>query len=183
MLSAIAPWTLYPKGALPTLSTIDNQVFTFGADSNGYPISPMGKTGIYTQLSSVPDWPWREGVDYLNEGTQIRIPNNGTYAGTLYWRGITPPPDISASSQPVLYPEAARELIVIDAVRQFAMEFDRNPNLAVNMTLEWDGDKLRVGAWPSWALVWKTAFKAGGALGSYTGLDAAVAGQSSFNNS
>lgn len=185
MLAGIAPNTLYPKvgyGNYPTLSTTDNQVFTFGTDPNGYPIAPMGKTGIYPSLSAIPDSPWREGYDYLNEGTQIRIPNNTSYAGTLYWRGITPPPDITASTQPVLFPEAARELIVIDAVRQFASEYDRNAGLVELMQTEWFGNPALnlVGAWQAWTLVWKTQFRNGGALGAWTGLNLAVVGQPSF---
>jgi hypothetical protein len=168
LLAAIAPNTLYPTGAFPTLSTVDNKVFTFGSDANGYPIAPMGKTGIYPSLTAIPDAPWREGYDYMNEGTQIRIPNNNTYAGTLYWRGIVPPGDITDVLQPVLFPEAARELIVLDAVRQFAMEYDRNPGLAQNMAGEWSV------AWPTWCLVWRTQFRNGGALGSWTGLGLAM---------
>lgn len=155
---------------MPTLSTTDNQVFTFGTDANGYPIAPIGKTGIYPTLSAIPDWPWREGYDYLNEGTQIRIPNNRSYTGTLYWRGITNPPDIDATHQPSLNPEASRELIVIDAVRQFALEFTRNLNLAAAMLAEWQD------AWPTWCLAWKTQFRHGGALGGISGRDLALTG-------
>lgn len=180
MLSAVAPQSLYPKvayGSMPTLTTTDRQVFTFGNDSNGYPIAPMGKTGIYPSLSAIPDAPWREGIDYLNEGTQIRIPNNRSYGGTLYWRGITPPPNIDATHQPSLFPEASRELIVMDAVRQFASEYARNPDVVTMMANEWDGDGIRPGAWATWCLVWKTQFRQGGALGAYTGRDLALSSQ------
>lgn len=165
MISAIAPYSLYPKvayGSFPTLSTTDNQVYTFGADSNGYAITPMGKTGIYPSLNSIPDHPWAEGFDYLNEGNQIRIPNNGTHSGTLYWRGIQQPADMDATHQPSIFPEAARELIVIDAVRQFAEEGARFPDLAALMLGEWNS------AWPTWCMVWKTSFRQGGVLGSFT---------------
>lgn len=168
LLAAIAPHTLYPTGAFPALTTVDNQIFTFGPDANGYPIAPMGKAGIYPSLTAIPDAPWIEGYDYLNEGTQIRIPNNNTYFGTLYWRGIVSPGDITDVLQPVLFPEAARELIVIDAVRQFAMEYDRNPGLAQNMASEW------AVAWPTWCMVWRTQFRSGGALGTWTGLQLAM---------
>lgn len=176
LLSGIAPHVLYPTGAIPTMSTVDNQVFTFGTDANGFPIAPMGKTGIYPSLTAIPDYPWQQGYDYLNEGTQIRIPNNGTYAGTLYWRGIVPPGDLTADLQPVLFPEASRELIVLDAVRQFAMEYDRNAALATNMAAEWSA------AWPTWCLVWRTQFRGGGALGTYTGLQLAMLGRGSYGN-
>jgi hypothetical protein len=165
MIASVAPYSLYPKvayGSFPTLSTTDNQVFTFGTDSNGYAITPIGKTGIYPTLNSIPDFPWRENDDYLNEGSQIRIPDNRTYSGTLYWRGVTQPADIDATHQPSIIPEGARELIVIDAVRQFSEEGARNSNLAALMLGEWNT------AWPTWCLAWKTSFRQGGALGNYT---------------
>ena len=161
MLSAVAPASLYPKvayGSLPQFTTSDNQVFTLPVDANGYPTFAMGHGGVYSSLNDIPDSPWMEGVDYLNEGTQLRIPNNGTYSGALYWYGVVSPAELSASVQPVLYPEASRELIVIDAVRQFAQEGVRNPPLIDEMTNEWDR------AWPQWCLVWKTQFRKGGAL-------------------
>lgn len=176
-IAAIAPQALYPKvgyAAMPTLSTTDNQVFTFGLDANGNPITPLGKTGIYPNLGCIPGSPWREGFDYLNEGTQIRIPNDGTYAGTLYWRGITPPPSISATSQPVLQPVNARRLIVVKAVMRFASEYARNDALAARMSAEFDE------TFPRWCLTLKTQFAQGGALGNWTGLAIASFSQPSF---
>ena len=112
-----------------------------------------------------------EGRDYVSEGTQIRIPNNGTYGGTLYWYGIATPADITASVQPALLPVASRELIVIEAVRQFAQEFLRNAALADEMAIEWQR------AWPIHCLAWKTQFRSGGALTALTGRSLAVASQ------
>lgn len=173
-MSAVCPRALYPKvaySALPTLTTTDNQTFTFGTDSNGYAIFPSGKGGIYPSLTSIPDRPWVEGRDYVSEGTQIRIPNNGTYTGTLYWYGVTNPADIDVTHQPSLFPEASRELIVIEAVRQFARDGVRNVALVDEMQDEWDR------AWPTWCLVWKTQFRTGGALG-FTGFQLALGAQS-----
>lgn len=173
MLSAVAPSSLYPKvayGSIPTLTTTDQQRFTFGTDANAYAVFPMGKGGIYASLNDIPDCPWVEGRDYISEGTQIRIPNNGTYGGTLYWYGITAPADITASVQPALFPEASRELIVIEAVRRFSQEYGRNFPLADEMANEWER------AWPSWCTVFKTQFRSGGAL-RVTGLQLAIAGQ------
>lgn len=174
---AVAPQSLYPKVSyanMPKLITTDHQVFTFGTDANGYPISPMGKTWIGPSLSGLLDTPWVQGYDYLNEGTQIRIPDNRSFGGTLYWYGIPNPPDITASTQPSIFPEAARELIVIDAVRQFSTEYVRNPDLASAMSAEW-GD-----AWPTWCLTWKTAFRTGGAIGGITGRDLALGSQYNY---
>lgn len=94
--------------------------FGFGLDSNGDNIVPMGRVGIYPSLTSIPDYPWQEGVDFLNEGTQLRIPNNRTYAGTLYYYGTIPPAPISANSAPTLRPAADRVLIVYGAAGLYA---------------------------------------------------------------
>lgn len=174
MLSAVAPYSLYPSvgyDSLPTLTTTDNQVFSFGTDDNGYAIFPMGKGGIYPNLDAIPNCPWRPGIDYMLEGTTIRIPNNNTWSGTLYWYGVMNPPDITAESQPVLFPEASRELIVIDAVRQFAREGVRNGALVDEFQDEWNR------AWPQWCLVWRSQFRSGGALRYVTGMSLAISSQ------
>lgn len=172
-LSAVAPWTLYQKvayGSMPTLTTTDSQVFTFGNDVNGNPLFPQGKAMIYPSLNAIPDSPWREGWDYLNEGTQIRIPNNGTYAGTLYWRGIAPVLDITATNQPALLPVASRILIVYKAVWTYALAGNRKQDLAQQM------QALYEKRWPHWCVLWRTAFANGGALETLTGRDLAVLG-------
>lgn len=175
-IASVAPNSLYPKVAtvsMPTLTTTDNQIFTFGTDTAGYPNFPMGHGGIYPSLEAIPDAPWTEGRDYMREGNQIRIPSNGTYAGTLYWYGIAQPTDISASVEPAVIPEAARELIVIEAVRSFSQEWLRNAALADEMNNEWDRQ------WPIWCLVYKTQFKNGGALSVLTGFQVAALGGTS----
>ena len=147
------PRCLYPTGAIPTLATADQSVFTFGTG-----ITPMGKTGIFPSLSAIPSNPWQPGVDYLDEGTQIRIPDNGTYAGTLYWYGITMPADISASQAPGLFPISSRKLIVYRAVADFAAEAGRNMELANTYEAKYADQFARS------MLVWRTAFRGGGAL-------------------
>lgn len=175
MIAGIAPNSLYPKvayGSIPTLTTTDNQVFTFGLDSNDYAVFPMGNAKIFTSLNQIPNTPWVEGVNYMNEGTQIRIPNNLTYTGTLYWYGMQQPSDIDATHHPSLLPEASRELIVLEAAKQFAEEGGRNPNLADRMQALFDR------MWPRWCLVWKRQFSDGGALALYSGGNLASAGYS-----
>lgn len=172
MMAAVAPNSLYPHaayGSLPTLTTTDNQVYTFGSDANLYAKFPMGHGGIYTSLNDIPNFPLVPGRDYMVEGTQIRATNNGTLPATLYWYGIGNPADINATDQPALFPEASRELIVIEAVRQFSQEFLRNAALTDEMATEWDR------AWPTWCLVWKTQFRNGGALNCLSGMDLAIA--------
>jgi hypothetical protein len=173
---------LYPSvayGSVPTLSTSDQQLFTFGADANGYAIAPMGKVGIYTDLGSIPTCPWREGQDFIRAGaTAIRIPNNNTYTGTLYWVGITPPADIDASHQPTLFPEASRVLIAIRAAYDFGTEGNRNPDLSAQMAVRY-GEPLsgNKGQFAHWLTTWRTQYRSGGVLGGYTGLDLALGQQ------
>ena len=155
------PECLYPTaayGSYPTCTTTDNQIFTFGTDSNGYAVVPLGKTRIFPSLGSIPDSPWIPGRDYLDEGSQIRIPNNRSYAGTLYWRGITQPVDIDATHQPALKPEASRMLIVYRAVSDFLREGKRD----VEGSAQYDGQYNNEFA--RWMLTWRTQFKGGGVL-------------------
>lgn len=138
----------------------------------------MGKTGIYPSLSSVPDCPWREGYDYMNEGSQIRLPSDRTYSGTLYWRGITQPADLDATHNPALLPEASRVMISHIAAMNYGRAAAKNPALVDEMKdylgEPWGNSK---GAFARWALTWRTAFRNGGALGSVTGRMLALTNQ------
>lgn len=179
-IAAICPHVLYPTvayGSIPTLTTTDDQVYTFGTDSNSYAKFPMGKGGIFQSLNDIPTFPLREGVDYMNEGTQIRSLNNTTLPATLYWYGISQPADIDATHQPALMPEAARELIAIRAAYNFGTEGNRNAPLSQTMAARY-GYPLaeNPGRFAFWCLTWKTQFRQGGALASYTGMQLAMAG-------
>jgi len=187
-VAAVAPWTMYQTaayGAFTPLYTGDNQVFTFGSDTQGNPIVPIGRTQIYRALEDIPDNPMRPGVDYLEEGTQIRIPHNRTYTGDLFWRGVVAPPAINASTQPALQPIASRELIARLAVKNFAESGDRFPEVADRMALwlgyPWVANPNAVGGFLRWVLTWKTAFKAGGALAQLTGVQLAEVNQGYAN--
>ena len=159
-IAARQPEILFPIGALPMTTTDGGQTFTFGIDPNtGGDLFPMGKVMIYPSLQAVPDFPWVPGYDYMENGTRIEIPNNGTYAGTLYWRGIGPWPDISATVPPTLQPPAAREMITFLAVKNFAQAGNINPDLAAQMTDLWQR------AFQRWMLVYRTQFTTGGGMG------------------
>ena len=67
-----------------------------------------------------------------------------------------------ATHQPALFPPSARELIVLQAVRRFAKDANRNPDLAATMQDEYDR------AFMKWCLVFRTQFRSGGALGPLT---------------
>ena len=147
---------------LTLLTTADNSVFTFGTDPDGYAITPMGKVGIYENTQDFPDFAWIEGGDFINEGTQIHLMNGDTWTQPLYWYGVAMPADIDATHQPALFPPSARELIVLQAVRRFAKDANRNPDLAATMQDEYDR------AFMKWCLVFRTQFRSGGALGPLT---------------
>lgn len=151
-------------------STTSDQVFTFGFNANGWPIMPMGKTLILPSLASFPDFAWIEGLDYVNEGTQIRLPNNRTWTSPLYWYGVPQPPDITASVNPILNPEGARELIVLRAATMFLEEGNASETLSNRLQARYRE------AWGRACLAWKTQFSDGGALGSISGLRIAEAG-------
>jgi hypothetical protein len=158
-------------GSTPTLTTTDNQVFTFGTDVNSDPSFPIGKMNIYSAITAIPDNPLVEGQDYLWEGDQIRIPNNRTYTGTLYWRGVAPLLAITATNQPTLTPPPARILIVLEAVRAFATEGKRDLELAQQMASEYGISFAR------WCLTLKTAQQTRGqGIGPLSGLRLAEAG-------
>lgn len=155
------PQCLYPTApyaSFPTATNSGDQIFTFGTDGQGYAVAPMGKTRIYPSLSAFPNDPWEPGVDYVIEGTQIRIPNNRTYSGTLYWYGIAVPTALASGVQSVLFPEPSRLLIVYKAVSEFASEANRNPALADRMDALYGRDFAR------WMTIWRNQFKGGGAL-------------------
>lgn len=167
------PQAFYSKaayGSTPTLTTTDQQIFTFGTDVNGSPLFPVGKFRIFQNLQSIPDYPWVEGIDYLVEGSQIRIPNNQTWGGTLYWRGAAPLETLSASVQPSITPTWARILIVYEAVRRYAEEGKRDTVLADRMLFNYERDFRR------WMLTIKTQFSNGGAGGSISGLRLSMLG-------
>lgn len=181
---AVTPNSLYPTApyaSLPTLTTTDDQIYTFGTDANGYPKFPMNAQ-IFANLTDIPTNPLRPNTDYMIEGSQIRALNNGTLPGTLYVYGIFQPADINATDQPTLKPEPSRELIAIRAAYNFATEGNRNPALAETMATRY-GYPLSAspaGRFPYWCLVWKTQFKGGGVLGAFTGRQLAASGYGNY---
>ena len=179
-IAAVCPHVLYPTvayGAIPTLTTTDNQVFTFGTDANSYAKFPMGKGGVFQSLNDIPNHPLIPGRDYMNEGTQIRALNNGTLPAILYWYGISQPADITALVSPAIMPEAARQLIAIRAAYNFGTEGNRNAPLSQTMAARY-GYPLgsAEGRFGWWCVTWKSQFAGGGALTTYTGLDLGLAG-------
>lgn len=166
-IAAIYPNCLYTTTGPATLTTSDSKVWTFGNDGQTNAQAPMGFVRIFRSLSDYPDNPLEPGIDYLDEGTQIRIPNNRTESGTLYWHGIPTPTDISASQAPALRPAPARRLIVIKAVETFSREGGQRFDMADDM------ERLYAREFAKHMLVWRTRFVSGGAL-VMDGIDRAI---------
>jgi len=161
-IAAVTPRQLY--GAPTAMTSADGgYVWTFGTDGDGYALFPLGSAAIFPSLAAVPDYPWQPDVDYLDEGTQIRMPNNTPWAGPLYWRGITQPAPISATQQPFIQPPPSRVLIVIKAVWSFAEEYVRSVDLATTMENRWNRE------WPKNVTMIRRHFRGGRSLGPLTG--------------
>lgn len=150
-------------GAPTAMTSADGgYTWTFGTDGNGYALFPLAAR-IYPNLVAIPDYPWTPGRDYLDEGTQVRMPNNQAWSGTLYWQGVTPPQALSASVQPVLEPPPARLLIALRAARDFASEGKRDPELYQLM------DRRYAEQWAKWATVIRKHLRGRGRLGPLSG--------------
>lgn len=159
---ATDPKVMY--GAPTAMTTADGGLtFTFGTDGDGAALFPLGDAQIYTTLSAVPNYPLRPGVDYLDEGTKVRMPNAVPYTGTLYWRGVTAPAAITASVQPSLVPYQARILITIAAVRRYAQNVARAPALEEQMEIRWAQQ------WPTWITAMRKHFRGARTLGPLAG--------------
>lgn len=168
-IASIYPYPLYRASGPTALSTSDSKVFTFGTDGEGHAVAPLGHVAVFRNLVDYPDNPLVEGVDFLNEGTQIRIPNNRTESA-LYWQGIPTPAEISGSQEPTLRPAPARILIVLKAVKNFAEEGNQSPDLATTMERRYASELAKH------LTNWRTAFRATGGR-SLTGLERAIAHQ------
>jgi len=170
MVTSMKPSIFYQKvgtTSLPQLLTADNNVFTFGVDVDDNPLVPYGHTQIYRNVRDVPDRPLIVNVDYLDEGTQIRLVRNRHHTGPLYWRGVVDPPPISSEENPHFVPSQANELTAIRAAQRFAAGGNiRNPALVGELRTQW------AERYPYWCLLWKKQFSAGGALTSFSLIDA-----------
>lgn len=157
-VAGIYPYCMYLSSGPTTLTTSGNKVYTFGNDGQGQAAAPLGYAAIFRNLEDYPDNALIEGVDYLDEGTQIRIPNNRTESSTLYYTGIPTPTDIASGQEPALRPAPARRLIVIKAVEHFAREGGRDFALADDMS------SLYTREFAKHMLAWRTRYRRGGAV-------------------
>ena len=171
-IAAIYPYCLYRSGGPTATTTTGGVVHTFGSDAQTQAVGPLGHVWIGRNAATYPDTDLEEGIDYINEGTQIRMVNQRVES-SLYWMGIPTPADISASEQPSIRPAPARRLIVIKAVETFGREGGQRYDLADEMSLLYWGTPGKPGEFAKWMLIFKTQFRSGGAL-SWTGVERAI---------
>lgn len=87
--------------------------YTFGTDVDTAAVFPLGFS-LYASKSNIPDYPLEEGVDYLIEGTRIRMPFNAprTFDGGGPWaQTVTPGNVIATGTQPTI-PKICRKWLV-----------------------------------------------------------------------
>lgn len=179
-LSGVYAVALYPTTSpanTPTMTSTDGgQTYVFGYDDYGNPLVPIGRVGIYRSINDIPNWPMTPGSDYIPLGSQaIQFPNNTSYAGPLYFRGVFPAPPMTKAVDPVLFPLSARALIPLRAAINFAMDVHRDMALASTLTSKY------AERWVEHCLIWKTQFSSGGAVGSWTGRQLALSGLTNAN--
>jgi hypothetical protein len=156
-IAAVYPQCLYRTAGPTATTTTGGIVHTFGTDAQGNAVAPLGQVWIGRSTSRYPDPDLLEGVDYMNEGTQIRMLNERSEP-TLYWMGIPTPADISASVEPSLRPAPARRLFVIKAAETFGREGQRDLSLADDM------ERLYAREFAKHMQVFRSQFRNGGAM-------------------
>lgn len=124
-LFPVVPELRYGAPTLMTASADGGKTYAFGVDAETDALYPFGHAEIYARLSDIPDYPMAPGVDFIPEGTKIRIPQNRTKSfvdGAPYYRmALRPDTVISASVQPLLQPKSARMLLVWGSLEMYAM--------------------------------------------------------------
>lgn len=134
-LSTTVPESQY--GAPTLLTSADGgNTFTFGTDSDGNNIVPLGAVEIYRILEGVgdPNSECTSPADYLFEGDRIRSPNNQPWMGPgPYARFITPPLKIAALVAPVIKPIQARECLVYFGASKLWRVLGNADNAAASM--------------------------------------------------
>lgn len=131
------PATATNASVVLTVTPDPSYIFTFGTDSDGNSLYPLGDVMLFRQLSDNPDWALREGVEFQMEGNKIRLTDNVPWSGDLpYFQCLALPLTLSATVPPVLRPVQARELIVNAAALKYAEDSDESAAARFEARLE-----------------------------------------------
>ncbi len=121
----LAPRIPHVLNQQTAMTTADGGLtYTFGTDSEGNAIYPLGQVEVFAQAADVPYYPLRPYEDFIPEGDNIRMPNNAprTFpSGGPVARFIPLTLKIDGSTNPTLLPFQLRELVVIEAARRYAI--------------------------------------------------------------
>lgn len=157
-VAARYPAALYTEPV--ALVAIDATLKTFRwPQVNGQDVLPMGAVQIAPRLSAFTSdrdfVGWDVDIEFLDEGTRIRIPGDRAFSGTLYARYVPRPPRMTALVGPSIRPIEASTLIVNRAVRKWAKQGNQRPDIKKEMDEEWAKD------FPVWMLTWRRRHRGG----------------------
>lgn len=121
-----ALWTV------PTaLTTSDSgATYTFGVDTDSDAVLARGHFVVYESREHIPQYPLVPNVDYLIEGTRLRIPNGATRTfsdGGPWAQYVAPSNVITSSTQPTI-PKEARVCMIEDAAARCAKRLSLDPS-------------------------------------------------------
>lgn len=138
MIASRYPSCLYvgPELMVPDA---DRKTFKY-APVNGQDVMMMGWVQIAPRLNSFFSDErfvgWEVDLQYLDEGTRIRIPGDRSWSGNLYARGVPRPPRITDVVPPSLRPVEFNVLTINRAVRKWAKQGNQRPDIAKAMDEE-----------------------------------------------
>lgn len=122
------------------VSTDSGKTYDFPDDADSNPAFLLGHFKLYENRESIPDYPLVEGVDYVIEGTKIRLPYNDTRTftdGGPWVQSVAPGGVVNASTQPTC-PVIARLAMIEETCARLAPRVGRDPQeFADAMEREW----------------------------------------------
>jgi hypothetical protein len=167
-VAARYPFALYSAPQLMVPSG-DRKTFKY-PQVNGQDSMPMGWVQIAPRLTAFSGdllfTGWVNGVEFMDEGVQIRIPGDRSYSGDLYFRGVMRPARVTAAVGISLLPlEIGVDLSINRAVRKWAMHGNQAPQLRQLMDEEWGMPKAPgAGIFATAMLTYKRRFRGGGGM-------------------
>lgn len=122
------------------VSSDSGKTYEFPDDADANAVFALGHFKLYENRESIPDYPLTPGVDYVIEGTKIRIPYNDTRTftdGGPWLQSVAPGNVVNASTQPTC-PVITRLAMIEDTCRRLAPRVGRDPQeFADNFDREW----------------------------------------------
>jgi hypothetical protein len=109
------------------LTTADGgYTYTFGTDTDTAAIFALGHFALYSSRHDIPDFPLEPGVDFLVEGTRIRIPNHQTrtFADGAPWAQTVNPSNVIASGTQPTIPKICRKWLIHRIAKRAAESLD-----------------------------------------------------------